>query len=1367
MTLHLLIKCLSADSKLVNEFVIEIAVEGNARHIIESMGFEFIRKIHGYDYTYLAKLPENSFENATKYLLRIKRNAEVVLIEQQKQLIRTKRDVFTWNDLKYPDMWYLNRASNKDSDEVDLNVQEAWQLGYSGKGVVVTIMDDGLDHTHPDLSANYAEQASWDVNNGDRDPMPNTTNPDNKHGTRCAGQVAAVGNNSVCIVGVAFNALIGGIRMLDGTITDRVEAESLNFNQNYIDIYSGSWGPDDTGQIYEGPGRMASEAFHKGATTGRNGLGNVFVWASGNGGRRGDSCAADGYVSSIYTLAVSSVTEHNTQPWYLEKCAAILVSTYSSGGPGESGIVTTDLNHGCTNSHTGTSASAPLAVGIIALMLEANPKLTWRDVQYLTVLTANTKPFKDGDFTKNGVGYLYSNYYGFGLMDAGKAVRLSELWRTLPPHHRCTTNVKHLSRDLSVLFSETYTFNFTGCRPFLAADSSSGRINEEGEPIAFVEHIQVFMTVRYDHRGLVRVRVVSPSGTVSELMPVRLFDAFSKFDGIDRWPLMSVQFWGEPSAGEWKIIIDNMEGFKLLSSWKKQQEAFEKSAGQWDSVHMVAYGTESFPIRLKPPSKERQPPKPWFDRFAQYVVSDDEMSPTGYTCHSQCATNECWGPSANQCLKGCKNFVTESGQCVSECPMGTTALISAIVSDLRAQSSSTAVARGELRCERCFPACAECLRPYSAHSCTACSGDSYLAPFLSPTRAQVSLNPRIARLLDSITAGHGNRLLVGSCVSRCPSGYFANETSKACEQCVGNCKKYSGLGADACQECAKNYRVDTAGPHRCPKGSFLKGNICVPCVAGCKVDSCSEHGLCTYCDTEHRFMHEGRCEKSCPVGFFPAFRLRQSGLYETETAPIVDDGGIVWMCAPCPPGCASCSPSPRRLQGFVVPRCDTCHKGLSLERNSGLCKSSCPVGTYGQNCTRTCHHMCLTCLDELDSCLQCSSGAYLAYGEHRLDPFIIFTSDKPIGYGCVNFCPEATYAARIDGELICLPCPPLCKSCAAPDKCTRCEEGYALRKRDGKCEPVRSCSQATYFDNSDQKCKPCHPSCVRCRGSGSSDCLECPRLSSGLSTSPACLEPPLPMRATHISQEPLLESPVGTCYPCCHVARILDSQPPSGCLFCLPTEITCSSWAAIGGGLGLYENYTFLGGIADTPLEANGSGWAWVGEDPVRLSFFITAILTVAIALGYLVYHLTTKRIRKRHIRNYHSLFLSHGRTGSRLSQRCPDAGSSPVIHIQSPVNGQTNGRVPNQRSSGQSDHHHNQTNSLSNVSPTTDNRNRIRAPSPALILTRKCKHFSPFPSSAKSSRSLPKMGLPQNWNSFRWRFLTFSGQGRKRMAAL
>ena len=70
----------------------------------------------------------------------------------------------------------------------------------------------------------------------------------NKHGTRCAGQVSAQANNSVCSVGIAFNSGIGGVRMLDGTITDAVEARSLSLNPQEVDIYSASWGPDDDGK---------------------------------------------------------------------------------------------------------------------------------------------------------------------------------------------------------------------------------------------------------------------------------------------------------------------------------------------------------------------------------------------------------------------------------------------------------------------------------------------------------------------------------------------------------------------------------------------------------------------------------------------------------------------------------------------------------------------------------------------------------------------------------------------------------------------------------------------------------------------------------------------------------------------------------------------------------------------------------------------------------------------------------------------------------------------------------------------------------------------------------------------------------------
>ena len=64
---------------------------------------------------------------------------------------------------------------------------------------------------------------------------------------------------------------------------------------------------------------------------GRGGKGNIFVWASGNGGSDDDSCNCDGYTNSIFTLSISSVSENNRKPWYLEECSSTLASTYSSG----------------------------------------------------------------------------------------------------------------------------------------------------------------------------------------------------------------------------------------------------------------------------------------------------------------------------------------------------------------------------------------------------------------------------------------------------------------------------------------------------------------------------------------------------------------------------------------------------------------------------------------------------------------------------------------------------------------------------------------------------------------------------------------------------------------------------------------------------------------------------------------------------------------------------------------------------------------------------------------------------------------------------------------------------------------------------
>ena len=267
-------------------------------------------------------------------------------------------------DPDWEKMWYLNRF-DFDSGRHHLNVTAAWAMGYTGKGVVVTILDDGIERDHPDLLTNYDSQASYDFNSNDDDPMPRY-NPqnENRHGTRCAGEVAAVRDNNVCVPGIAYDASIGGIRMLDGDVTDVVECKSVSHNPQSVDVYSSSWGPDDDGKTVDGPGRLTKQAFIDGAKNGRNGKGSIFVWASGNGGRYHDSCSCDGYCNSIYTITVSSTTENENIPWYSEKCASTLSATYSSGTRPERNIVTTDLRHGCTPSHTGTSASAPIAAAM-------------------------------------------------------------------------------------------------------------------------------------------------------------------------------------------------------------------------------------------------------------------------------------------------------------------------------------------------------------------------------------------------------------------------------------------------------------------------------------------------------------------------------------------------------------------------------------------------------------------------------------------------------------------------------------------------------------------------------------------------------------------------------------------------------------------------------------------------------------------------------------------------------------------------------------------------------------------------------------------------------------------------------------------
>ncbi|GIY70853.1 suppressor of fused homolog [Caerostris extrusa] len=179
------------------------------------------------------------------------------------------------------------------------------------------------------------------------------------HGTRCAGEVAAKRDNDVCGVGVAYESKVAGIRMLDQPyMTDLIEANSMGHEPNLIDIYSASWGPTDDGKTVDGPRNATMRAIVQGVNEGRRGLGNIYVWASGDGGAD-DDCNCDGYAASMWTISINSAINNGENAHYDESCSSTLASTFSNGAKDpHTGVATTDLYGKCTKTHSGTSAAA-------------------------------------------------------------------------------------------------------------------------------------------------------------------------------------------------------------------------------------------------------------------------------------------------------------------------------------------------------------------------------------------------------------------------------------------------------------------------------------------------------------------------------------------------------------------------------------------------------------------------------------------------------------------------------------------------------------------------------------------------------------------------------------------------------------------------------------------------------------------------------------------------------------------------------------------------------------------------------------------------------------------------------------------------
>ncbi|WP_428304787.1 S8 family serine peptidase [Lacipirellula sp.] len=445
----------------------------------------------------------------------------------------------------------------------DVNVAPVWMmrggLGYTGAGVNVAVIDSGVQTNHPDLAANISKTIpGYNVAGSGSNANPTPNQDGGPHGTAVAGIIAAVANNGIGGTGIAPGASIIPIRFLAPTLNQNATVDAFRYRIQDIDITNNSWGsaaertlsPLSTAEV---------NALRDSIIFGRGGLGVIHVFASGNsagsslqpgfGGATGnDSSIYDGFQNSRYTITVGGydhdgmyVNEDGTITGYPEAGPNVLVVAPTGSNANQqiaddqgigSGIYTTDLtgtytsglggynvpphptqgeiydrdflpDGNYTSRFNGTSASAPMVTGVIALMLEANPNLSWRDVQEILVRSARqVSPLEEptdgsGDTTQNtwfvnqqgffqepdefdasipgflqvhfptldpvmnqplkmtnGAGYTVSQGYGtygeqigyaHGAVDAEMAVQLAEQWstkgQTLKPERTFTTSV--------------------------------------------------------------------------------------------------------------------------------------------------------------------------------------------------------------------------------------------------------------------------------------------------------------------------------------------------------------------------------------------------------------------------------------------------------------------------------------------------------------------------------------------------------------------------------------------------------------------------------------------------------------------------------------------------------------------------------------------------------------------------------------------------------------------------------------------------------------------------------------------------------------------------------------------------------------
>ncbi len=507
--------------------------------------------------------------------------------------------------LKYA--WHLSNSGQKVFAAVagtagfDMNLTTTWRTGILGSGVQIQVSDDGLDDNHEDIKGNFSylnESKNYTISSPYLSTIASPISVDDNHGTAVAGLIAAVGNNGLGAVGVAPEASLTIANFLSTAVSQSLP-KGLDQASGNFDISNMSWGFSQNVLTPIEPTYAAQ--LKSMVTTKRGGKGAIFVKAAGNeyvtycNGSTTLPCVGssnfDGDNVLPYLIVVAALSAKGEQSSYSSNGSDIWISAFGGEyGDDSPAMLTTDRT-GCslgyaksgelpafdggtngenptcsyTSKFNGTSSAAPTLTGAIALLLEANPNLTWREIKYILATTATVDGYATGAQTHplglplptsydwdqkwitNAAQFRFHNAFGFGRVNVDAAITRAQSLPVSPLAlgTYTETNWAHANTALSTAIPDN---SATGATSILNVATA-----------LTVEAVQIKISATHANISELALELTSPSGTRSVLVP-----ALNALTGIPNFVndvFLTNAFYQETTVGNWTLkVIDAKTG---------------------------------------------------------------------------------------------------------------------------------------------------------------------------------------------------------------------------------------------------------------------------------------------------------------------------------------------------------------------------------------------------------------------------------------------------------------------------------------------------------------------------------------------------------------------------------------------------------------------------------------------------------------------------------------------------------------------------------------------------------------------------------------------------------------------------------------